>query len=153
MVARAFVPLCTPYVNGYVGNNPVNFVDPLGLSSCGQNEDCLQKAFGSYSMEKSLNGILGFGIGSAVAGGGLQIWNKSAKKTAEEAAKMIGGGGRSGDYTSYTRRWLGGGIGRTIGRLGIGTIAKYAGILGAGLSAWMMHYDALMIYLECINGR
>jgi len=67
---------------------------------------------------------------------------------------MVSGGGPSGDYTSYTRRWFGRApYGKALGRTAISTIAKRSGIIGAGLSAWYLHARALFIYLECLNGR
>lgn len=50
---------------------------------------------------------------------------------------------------SYSRKYLGN-FGRTLGRISIGAAAKVTGILGAGISAYKIHYDALMVYLECI---
>lgn len=139
---------------GYVFSDPINRIDPNGLCP----EDCLQKALDSYSLEESLNDILGYGLGTALFGGTAQALNKTAKKPRSGAA----GGGNSGSYTSYTRRWLDGGdqgkprhqrkgIGRAIGRVPIRTMASRFGIFGAGISAWMLHFRALQIYLDCIN--
>jgi uncharacterized protein RhaS with RHS repeats len=133
---------------GYVGANPLGFIDPLGLDGCDpKKRDCLQEALNSYSLEKSVNRIVGFGAGSAFLGGGLQALNKTAIKP----RGGVSGGGPSGRYTSYSRRYLGDGIGRTLGRTSIGTVAKVAGILGAGAAAYTVHYDALMIYLQCLE--
>lgn len=135
---------------GYVEGNPLYWTDPLGLSPCKEeDEDCLQKALNSYSFEKSANQILGFGLGSAAFGAGGQIANKSAKKP----RGGIAGGGKSGKYTSYSRRHLGRGIGRSLGRTPVSSVASRFGILGAGAAAWMLHYDALQIYLECMDGK
>lgn len=101
----------------------------------------------SYSVERSINRIAGFGIGSAITGAGAQGINKMAKKP----RGGIAGGGPSGRYTSYTRRFFGNGFGRSIGRASIGTAAKVTGILGAGAAAWSLHGEALLIYLRCLE--
>ena len=141
-------------IYSYVDGNPLSYVDPMGLCKSTDDKDCLQKALNSYSTEESLNDILGFGLGSALAGGGLQAWNKTAQKTVEEAGKMISGGGPSGTYTSYTRRWFGNAsYGKALGRTAISTVASKSGIIGAGAAAWVLHGRALLMYLQCVSGE
>lgn len=133
------------------GIDPSGGTSGFGSSSSGGNaecdeeeedeEHCLQKALGSYSVERSVNRIAGFGIGSAITGAGAQGINKTAKKP----RGGIAGGGPSGRYTSYTRRFFGNDFGRSIGRASIGTAAKVTGILGAGAAAWSLHGEALLI--------
>lgn len=55
--------------------------------------------------------------------------------------------------TSYTRRYLGNGIGRTLGRLGIGAVMKATGILGAGIGAMKEHVQALDALIDCEDGQ
>ena len=134
--------ICT-YV--YVEGSPVSHVDPSGLCEDKPKEDCLDAALSTYSMEESVNSIVGFGAGSAIFGGSAQVVNKSAIKPRGGVA----GGGPSGRYTSYSRRYLGNGVGRTIGRLGIGTVIKRAGIIGAGIGAITEHVEALNAFIKC----
>ena len=133
----------------YVGGNPVNHTDPSGLCEDKPKKDCIQAALNTYSMEESVNSIVGFGAGSALFGGVAQGLNKTAIKP----RGGIAGGGPSGQYTSYTRRYLGDGIGRTIGRLGVGAVMKSAGILGAGLGAMKEHAEALEAFIDCETGE
>ncbi len=139
---------------GYVLGDPVNGIDPNGLCK----KDCLQEALNSYSMEESLNTIIGFGAGSALIGGSAQVLNKTAKKPRGGAA----GGGPSSDYTSYTREWLDKkdqgkprnerkGTGRAIGRIPIHKVAGGVGIIVAGIAAWTLHAKALAIYMACLS--
>ncbi len=111
-----------------------------------QKRDCLQAALSLYSLENSVNKIVGFGVGSAVFGGSAQALNKSAIKPRGGVA----GGGPSGRYTSYTRRYFPN-AGKAIGRIGIGAVARAAGILGAGVGAWHEHYKAMKEYLKCLR--
>lgn len=101
----------------YVGGNPVNHSDSWGLCEDKLEEDCVQAALNTYSLEESFNSIVGFGVGTAVFGGAAQGLNKTAIKP----RKGLSGGGRSGDYTSYSRRYFGE-VGRTIGRTSIGVV-------------------------------
>ena len=148
------------------GIDPSGGTSGFGSSNSGANaecdeeedeEDCLQKTLGSYSVERSVNRIAGFGIGSAITGAGAQGINKTAKKP----RGGIAGAGPSGRYTRYTRRFFGNDFGRSIGRASIGrasigrasigTAAKVTGILGAGVAAWSLHGEALLIYLRCLE--
>jgi len=133
---------------GYVGGNPLSAIDPFGLAECeaDSKRDCVQAALNSYSLENSVNKIVGFGAGSAIFGGSAQAFNKSAVKPRGGVA----GGGPSGRYTSYTRRYFGN-AGRTLGRIGIGAVARAAGIFGAGAGAWHEHYKAMKEYLKCLR--
>jgi RHS repeat-associated protein len=138
-------------INGYsyVDNDPLSLVDPYGLAGCEKDDrDCLQEALNSYSLERSVNEIAGFGAGSALFGGGLQALNKTAVKP----RGGIAGGGPSGRYTSYSRRYLGD-IGRKLGRASVSAAAKVTGLLGAGVQAYTLHYEALQIYLDCLEER
>ncbi|HRO24118.1 MAG TPA: hypothetical protein PLR07_07495 [Promineifilum sp.] len=105
----------------------------------------MQAALNTYSMEESFNSIVGFGAGTALFGGTVQGLNKTAIKP----RGGIAGGGPSGQYTSYSRRFLGNGIGRTIGRVGVLTVMKVGGILGAGVGAMTEHAEAIKAFLEC----
>ncbi|WDM69615.1 DUF6531 domain-containing protein [Xanthomonas cucurbitae] len=129
----------------YVEGSPISHLDPSGLCEDKPKEDCLDAALNTYSMEESVNSIVGFGAGSAIFGGSAQVVNKSAIKPRGGVA----GGGPSGRYTSYSRRYLGSGVGRTIGRLGIGTVVKRAGIIGAGIGAITEHVEALNAFIRC----
>ncbi|HZF96885.1 MAG TPA: RHS repeat-associated core domain-containing protein, partial [Pseudoxanthomonas sp.] len=129
----------------YVGGNPVNHVDPFGLCEDKPKEDCMQAALNTYLLEESANSIVGFGVGTALFGGPAQVVNKTAIKPRGGVA----GGGPSGQYTSYSRRFLGNGIGKNIGRAGIGTAMRVTGILGAGLGAFWEHAEAIDAFLEC----
>ena len=53
-------------------------------------------------------------LAGGAAGGAVQILNKSLRYPGKSS---LFGGLPSGDYTSYTRKWLGKGAGRTIGRI------------------------------------
>jgi RHS repeat-associated protein len=139
---------------GYILNDPINAIDPMGLCP----KDCLQEALNSYSMEESLNTIIGFGAGSALIGGSAQALNKS--KGGKSGG--VGYGGPSGQYTSYTRGWLDKkdqgkprnerkGTGRAIGRIPIHKAAGGSGIIVAGIAAWTLHAKALAIYLACLS--
>lgn len=131
----------------YSSSNPLSRTDLYGLADCDVEKDCAQEALNSYSMESSLNAIIGFGAGSALIGGGAQTLNKTAKKH----RKGVGGGGPSGDYTSYSRRFGGNGWGRTLGRTSISVVSKATGIIGAGVGAWSQHFNAIEAYLDCLN--
>jgi RHS repeat-associated protein len=87
----------------YVGNDPVDWIDPLGLSPC--TDDCAAEARQALRDYLAEAAAIGAGLG-----GGAQTANKSATKPRGGVA----GGGVSGDYTSFSRRWSGGkGLGRT----------------------------------------
>ncbi|WP_240473147.1 hypothetical protein [Arsukibacterium perlucidum] len=131
----------------YSSANPLNRTDFYGLADCDVKKDCMQEALNSYSMEKSLNAIVGFGAGSALFGGGAQALNKTAIKP----RGGIAGGGPSGKYTSYSRRYGGDGWGRTLGRTSISVVSKATGVIGAGVGAWGQHFNAVEAYMDCIN--
>jgi len=129
----------------YVSGNPINYIDSSGLCEDKTKKDCLQAALDTYSLDESFNSIVGFGVGTAIFGGASQGLNKTAIKP----RGGIAGGGPSGQYTSYSRRFLGRGIGKIIGRVGVGAMMKAAGILGAGVGAMKEHAKALKAYFEC----
>ena len=140
----------------FVDNNPVNWIDMLGLSSncCGGQSlksgyeccsgtqksksaikrcksRCLDQWFKchSFSNTAAALGIPGFGAA------GAQGYNKTGKKPRHGVA----GGGPSGPYSSRSRQFgksiggkTGGNIGKAIGRASI----KRAGVIGAGAGAW-----------------
>ena len=133
----------------YVGGNPLASIDSLGLCPEEPERDYSQEALASYSTEDSLNAIVGFGVGTAVAGTGAQVGNKSAIKP----RGGIAGGGPGKNYTSYSRRYLGRGIGRTLGRMPVSAVATRAGIIGAGYGAYLEHRDALFALIACLNGK
>ena len=133
----------------YVGGDPVNHIDPSGLCEDKPKEDCIQAALNTYSMEESFNAIVGFGAGTAIFGGTAQGLNKTAIKP----RGGIAGGGPSRQYTSYSRRFLGNGIGRAIGRVGVGAVMKVGGILGAGVGAMGEHAEAVKAFLECQDSQ
>jgi RHS repeat-associated protein len=132
-----------PNLYSYVENNPMTYVDSLGLA-----KSCFDEWLDCYTYEKALNDIVFPGLGTALAGGGLQGLNKSASKP----RKGVAGGGPSGDYTSYTRRWYGE-LGKRIGRAPISAVMKRAGILGAGVGALALHFECLQAYIECENRK
>ncbi|WP_301721152.1 RHS repeat-associated core domain-containing protein [Pseudidiomarina terrestris] len=133
----------------YASSNPIIRTDYYGLADCNQQKDCMQEALNTYSMEKSVNAIVGFGVGSSMFGSSAQALNKTAKKP----RGGIAGGGPSGRYTSYSRRFFENGWGRTLGRTAISSVAKLTGIVGAGVGAWFQHYNAFQAYMECVDGN
>jgi RHS repeat-associated protein len=128
----------------YVGGNPVQHVDVSGLCEDKPREDCLQVALNSYSLQDSVDSIVGFGVGTALFGGTAQGLNKTAIKPRGGVA----GGGPSGKYTSYSRRYLGD-VGKQIGRVSISAVMKVGGVLGAGAGAMKEHAEALQAFLDC----
>ena len=117
----------------YVGNDPIDYVDYLGLSPC--TDACwakFQKALRENWEEAAL---IGAGLG-----GGAQTVNKSAIKPRGGVA----GGGPSGKYTSYSRNLSGG---KSLGRTPVPIIMAFGAAVGvATLEAIDYYY-----YHDCVS--
>jgi hypothetical protein len=131
----------------YVVNSPTSNLDPSGLDilPVNTNPDPFCAADCAKQHDDCLNrNMMLCGLAGAAAGAGGQAINTSA--TSPGKGRLLGGG-PSGDYTSYSRRWLGRPVGRAIGRTPIG-VAGVLGALAADLGA--VAYCAVQ-YGNCVD--
>jgi RHS repeat-associated protein len=125
----------------YVGNNPVTFIDPLGLEKDAASvNQCYKDLEDCYSAAN----IAEFGLGGGAIGAGLQGLNKTARWPGK--ARLFGGP-PSGDYTSWTRKCFGR-AGRAVGRVSV----RGAGAIGAGVGMLGLHAKCLSAFAGCMSG-
>jgi len=129
----------------YVGNNPVNWVDPLGLCrNKGESfYDCLDRhARDFYGDALDWSDNLGFyGLGAAATAAGTSLLSSAAEAAADSAIKNAPlAGVREGG--SMTQRMAAAGkAAQTAGRLSIGKsalgfLSKASAVVGVGATAF-----------------
>ena len=129
-------------IYNYVGNNPITFIDPLGLE---KDAACVNQCYEDLQDCYSAANIVEFGLCGGAIGAGLQGLNKTA--TVPGKGRLLGGGSPSGDYTSWTRKCFGR-AGRAVGRISV----SGAGAIGTGVGMLGLHAKCLSAYAGCMSG-
>jgi len=126
----------------FVGNNPVLFIDLLGLD---KDPACVSQCQKQWLVDcYSTKNVVTAGLTGGVVGAGLQGLNKTA--TAPGKSGLLGGP-PSGDYTSWTRKCFGR-AGRNIGRASI----AQAAVMTAGVGMLSLNTYCLSGYQGCKSG-